>query len=413
MSVAIRAQGLGKKYKLGTREPYGTLRDSLTRLVTSPFRGRRPANGKWLWALNDVSFEVQNGQVLGVIGRNGSGKSTLLKLLSRITEPTSGWAEVHGRVGSLLEVGTGFHPELTGRENVFVNGAILGMSGQEIGRKFDEIVAFADLETFIDTPVKHYSSGMHMRLAFAVAAHLEPEILLVDEVLAVGDLAFQRKCLGKMDDVSKHGRTILFVSHQLNQLRRLCTHCIWLESGRLIDAGPANELINRYEASFMERPSELVDQGAGTAFLKWTLGDSESSEHTLGTFGPFTLRILMRVDERVVNGHHGIALRDAENRVMWGTNTDNLKLEPGLHEIVYEIDSLPLRPGAYRWLVSLYDGGRFINSLDCIPDLIIDTPPLGHRQDDWAGVLNLPHSVTFQPASMPSRPTAVGSGTRA
>lgn len=400
MSVAIRASGLGKRYRLGSREPYGSLRETLTRAIRAPFAKR--AEAPWLWALNDVSFDVEPGQVLGVIGRNGSGKSTLLKLLSRITEPTRGWAEVHGRVGSLLEVGTGFHPELTGRENVFVNGAILGMSRAEIANKFDEIVAFADLHAFIDTAVKHYSSGMHMRLAFAVAAHLEPEILLVDEVLAVGDMAFQRKCLGKMDDVSRHGRTILFVSHQMNQLRRLCTHCIWLESGRLIDAGPAADLITRYEASFLERPADQVDSGAGTAFLRWTLGESHGNQHTLSSFGPVTLRVLMRVDERIVNGHHGLALRDAENRVMWGTNTDNLRLEPGLYEIVYRIDTLPLRPGAYRWLVSLYDSGRYINSLDCIPELIVDTPPLGHRQDEWAGVLNVPHAVSFEPAELPT-----------
>src|SRR5690349_22777940 len=208
MSVSIRAERLAKQYRLGQREQHRSLRDSLTHAATAPlrwFKGgpRPPRTDGLMWALRDVSFEIQQGEIVGIIGRNGSGKSTLLKILSRITEPTSGWAEVYGRVGSPLEVGTGFHHELTGRENVFVNGAILGMSRAEITAKFDEIVEFADVSQFIDTPVKHYSSGMQMRLAFSVAAHLEPEILLVDEVLAVGDIAFQRKCLGKMDDVSR------------------------------------------------------------------------------------------------------------------------------------------------------------------------------------------------------------------
>src|SRR5581483_11262000 len=221
-SLAVRAEGLAKRYDLGRIEPYGALRDSIARAVRAPVALIRRTRGapsdapaRVVWALRDVSFEIGHGEVVGVIGRNGSGKSTLLKILSRVTEPTSGRAEIRGRVGSLLEVGTGFHPELTGRENVFVNGAMLGMKRREIRRKFDEIVAFAGVEPFIDTPVKHYSGGMQMRLAFAVAAHLEPDILLVDEVLAVGDLEFQRRCLGKMQDVSRAGRTVLLVSHQL------------------------------------------------------------------------------------------------------------------------------------------------------------------------------------------------------
>src|SRR6266403_4260550 len=225
-TTVIEAHGICKRYQWGARSSSGLLRDTLARTLRSPwsvFRRQKPDN---FWALNDVSLQVGEGEVLGLIGRNGSGKTTLLKILSRITRPTSGWAEIHGRVGSLLEVGTGFHPELTGRENAYLSGAILGMSRQEITRKFDEIVAFAELDKFIDTPVKHYSSGMFVRLAFAVAAHLEPEILLVDEVLAVGDIKFQRKCLGKMGDVARAGRTIILVSHQLNQIRRLCERVV-------------------------------------------------------------------------------------------------------------------------------------------------------------------------------------------
>ena len=252
--VAIRCEGLAKQYRIGQREPYRTLRDAITNAFTSPRRllrssARHSSNGREelnFWALNHVSFEVKRGEVLGIIGRNGAGKSTLLKILSRITEPTRGHADTWGRVGSLLEVGTGFHPELTGRDNIFLNGAILGMRRAEIARKFDEIVAFAEVEKFIDTPVKRYSSGMYVRLAFAVAAHLEPEILFVDEVLSVGDAAFQKKCLGKMGDVSREGRTIVFVSHNMTALQRLCSRVLWLERGQMIDTGDARNVIGHY-----------------------------------------------------------------------------------------------------------------------------------------------------------------------
>ena len=221
-SAVIQSEGLGKSYQRGALRQTMLLRDHLARFLKSPGSAFRRPKDETFWALKDVSLDVREGEVLGLIGRNGAGKTTLLKILSRITRPTAGWAEIHGRVGSLLEVGTGFHPELTGRENTFLSGAILGMSKREIARKFDEIIAFAELEKFIDTSVKHYSSGMYVRLAFAVAAHLDPEILLVDEVLAVGDINFQKKCLGKMGDVARAGRTIVLVSHQLNQIRRLC-----------------------------------------------------------------------------------------------------------------------------------------------------------------------------------------------
>ena len=256
--VAIRVEGLSKRYRIGARqERYYTLRDTLTESLARPFQhlwsffspngaGSPTPEDSSVWALKDVSFDVTRGEVVGIIGRNGAGKSTLLKILSRITEPTEGRAKIHGRVGSLLEVGTGFHPELTGRENIYLNGAILGMKKAEIDRKFDEIVAFAEVEQFIDTPVKHYSSGMYLRLAFAVAAHLEPEILIVDEVLAVGDAAFQKKCLEKMGDVAKKGRTVLFVSHNLGAVIRLCDRCIWLNEGRVVRDGVPSEIINAY-----------------------------------------------------------------------------------------------------------------------------------------------------------------------
>lgn len=265
-NIAMHVNGISKQYRLGQREKYKTLRDSLTETFYAPlnlarslFNSKKNAENtqpEAFWALQDVSFEVKQGEVIGIVGRNGAGKSTLLKVLSRITEPTSGFADVYGRIGSLLEVGTGFHPELTGRENIYLNGAILGMRRAEIQRKFDEIVAFSELEKFLDTPVKHYSSGMYTRLAFAVAVHLEPEILIVDEVLAVGDFDFQKKCLGKMKDVSKSGRTVLFVSHNTGAIRALCDRAIWLFEGQVkMDGTPATVLPNylRQDAQLAER----------------------------------------------------------------------------------------------------------------------------------------------------------------
>jgi lipopolysaccharide transport system ATP-binding protein len=246
----IRVEKISKRYSIGVRAaPYDTFRDSLIRTVRNA-RQRFNNNGRsdrnTIWALQDVSFTVDPGEIVGIIGQNGAGKSTLLKILSRITEPTKGCAKLYGRVGSLLEVGTGFHSELTGQENIYLNGAILGMRKNEIDRKFDEIVAFAEVEKFVDTPVKHYSSGMYMRLAFAVASHLEPEILLVDEVLAVGDASFQKKCLGRMGKVASEGRTVLFVSHNMTAVKSLCSRALWLDSGRIIEAGETGQIVQGY-----------------------------------------------------------------------------------------------------------------------------------------------------------------------
>jgi len=262
--TAIHVEGLGKQYRLGQLDPHRTLRESLRRWAVAPMRralghsSNTTAFGEeTVWAVRDVSFDVPSGDVLGIIGRNGAGKSTLLKILTRITRPTTGRAEIQGRVGSLLEVGTGFHPELTGRENVFLNGAILGMGRAEIRRKFDQIVEFSGVKRFLDTPVKRYSSGMRVRLAFAVAAHLEPEILVIDEVLAVGDAEFQAKCLGKMDDVAHEGRTVLFVSHSMPAVRRLCNRVIWLADGTIRDEGTAEEITSAYLHA--TQPAESLD----------------------------------------------------------------------------------------------------------------------------------------------------------
>ena len=258
---AVAVRDLGKLYRIGRREKYRTFREAVARALLAPLRRVRGAAGEdpelSLWALRHVGFEVAHGEVVGIVGRNGAGKSTLLRVLSRITEPTEGEARIHGRIGSLLEVGTGFHQELTGRENIYLNGAILGMRRAEIARRFDEIVAFSEVDRFLDTPVKHYSSGMYMRLAFAIAAHLEPEILLVDEVLAVGDASFQRKCLGKMDDVARQGRTVLFVSHDMRAVRSLCPRAILLEGGRLALDGASADVIGAYNRQ-LDAPGSLL-----------------------------------------------------------------------------------------------------------------------------------------------------------
>jgi len=264
--TAIRIEALSKRYRIGpSQASYKTLRDTIAGSVTAPFRRLRPAppgatsNGdNTIWALKDASFEVKHGEVVGIIGRNGAGKSTLLKILSRVTEPTTGYADIEGRIGSLLEVGTGFHPELTGRENTYLNGAILGMKRAEIKRKFDEIIDFAEIAKFVDTPVKHYSTGMYLRLAFSVAAHLNAELLIVDEVLAVGDAMFQRKCLGKMREVGKSGRAVLFVSHDLNAILRLTSRSVVLEQGKVCFVGPTNEAINAYISQHEVRGGDLT-----------------------------------------------------------------------------------------------------------------------------------------------------------
>ena len=278
---ALRVHDLGKRYRLGLQmDAYATLRDVIAQKIAHPFRRRKPQeNDETLWALRHVSFEVPRGKVLGIIGKNGAGKSTLLKILSRVTEPTEGYAEIRGRVGSLLEVGTGFHPELTGRENIYLNGAILGMRREEIDRKFDEIVEFSEIGRFLDTPVKRYSSGMYVRLAFAVAAHLEPEILVVDEVLAVGDAAFQRKCIGRMSDVAQGGRTVLFVSHNMSAILNLTEEAIVLEKGQVAFRGPTPEAVDLYLSAAMERSGERV----------WEADEVPSSA---APFRPLRLRVL-------------------------------------------------------------------------------------------------------------------------
>jgi lipopolysaccharide transport system ATP-binding protein len=405
--IAIHTANLSKRYRLGPHEPYLALRDVLAKGVKAPFRlfssvriGHPSATADFIWALKDVCLEVKHGEIVGIIGRNGTGKSTLLKVLTRITHPTSGYAQVWGRVGSLLEVGTGFHPELTGRENIYLSGSILGMTKVEITRRFDEIVAFAGVERFLDTAAKHYSSGMYMRLAFAVAAHLEPDVLLVDEVLAVGDLEFQRKCLGKMESVSQTGRTVLFVSHQMNQIRRLCSQVIWMDAGGIRKIGPTADVVGAYEtATTSGHGSEARAAAASDVkarFIGWKIEEpSNENPHLLTSVGPVTVKFTVQVNRPLRMGHHGVALYDYENRLMWARAANNLELEVGNHGLYYSFPMLPLRPGIYSWHVSVYDEHGLVDVWFCSPEMTVGTENYQHPADRWSGVLNMPSQFTI------------------
>ena len=366
MAVAIHAEGLGKEYLLGRSAGYETLREALgsaVRRIGSLATGRgveRPRER--IWALRDVSFEIAMGEIVGIIGANGAGKSTLLKILSRITEPTTGTARIHGRIGSLLEVGTGFHPELTGRENILLNGAILGMRRADIASRFDEIVAFAEVERFLDTAVKHYSDGMYLRLAFAVAAHLEPEILLVDEVLAVGDARFQRKCLGKMTDIAdREGRTVVVVSHNMGIIQRLCQRSLLMEGGRLIDFGPTPAIISRYLGAVAAAvaPGQVIDvsaaprRGTGEARFLSVRYSSGSAGAGFQPYpdGPLEFTMVIETDQRRAVPSFGVVFADRYGSKL--VNADilatgvELDLEPGRNTVVLTIDQLHLNPGVY------------------------------------------------------------------
>jgi lipopolysaccharide transport system ATP-binding protein len=351
----IDVHHLGKSYRLGEQQPYLALRDALGQI----FRRPRP-NPPPFWALQGVDFSVRQGEVLGIIGRNGAGKSTLLKILSRITPPTKGQITLRGRVASLLEVGTGFHPELTGRENVFLNGAILGMSQREIRERFDAIVAFAEIDDFLDTPVKRYSSGMYVRLAFAVAAHLEPEILLVDEVLAVGDVAFQKKCLGKMTDVARGGRTILFVSHNMAAMRNLSDRCLYLKGGRVALDASTDHVINTYleDSAAIAEATSLVDrvdrQGTGQArFVSFSLSRADAPSQVLVSGEPASIHLSYASPDkeplRTVNVGVGIDNQSGERIFALSTEYTGQTFSklPPKGSIQIALPKLPLVPGRY------------------------------------------------------------------
>jgi lipopolysaccharide transport system ATP-binding protein len=359
--LAVRTEGLGKRYRRGQHlDPYKTFRESLSGLVR-----RRPAraNGKgsdWFWALHDVEFELEEGQALGVIGSNGAGKSTLLKVLSSITKPTTGRAEIRGRVGTLLEVGTGFHPELTGRENVRLNAAILGMTRREIASRFDEIVEFAEVEQFIDTPVKRYSTGMQVRLAFAVAAHLHPDVLIVDEVLAVGDAAFQRKCLGKLGEVGIDGRTVLFVSHNMAAVEQLCTRAVLLSKGTVARQGEVHEVIEHYmqnvSATDAETTFEPPDDTRAAILRMATRGRSGEATTYLRNDEPITLEVEFEAREGLRDDHLWFALYRADGLMMAKHSDDDggpvaEYREPGRYVARWSMPGNVLNEGMYQFRV--------------------------------------------------------------
>lgn len=409
MTTSIEAHGLSKRYRIGGRERYVALRDVITNKLKAPARRLRgearpeKREKETFWALEDISFDIDEGEIVGIIGRNGAGKTTLLKVLTRITRPTKGYADIHGRVGSLLEVGTGFHPELTGRENVYFNGGILGMTKREIDSKFEEIVEFAETGRFIDTVVKRYSSGMQVRLAFAVAAHLDPEILLVDEVLTVGDLKFQRKCIEKMAQVAESGRTILFVSHQMNQIRRLCQRVIWIDQGRLHRDGSTAQVVSEYEsaANALDTDGGMARQAGGpTQFIGWWLaeGDRERSHDLRSLWEPFTVTFLLNVAKPLQSGHIGIGLYDSTGTLVWGTGEDGIALPTGVHALSFSLKSMPLKPGHYRWKVSIWEYSKMLDLWDSTTELLVATDPVTHWIDHFAGVMNIPARFETQPA---------------
>lgn len=370
MKPIIRIKDLSKQYRIGGSEArYSTLRESITKLASAPLRLLRlngSSNKRSIWALKDVNLDIMPGEVIGIIGCNGAGKSTLLKTLSRVTEPTSGQIELYGRVGSLLEVGTGFHPELTGRENIYLNGAILGMSKAEIERKFDQIVAFAEVEKFLDTPVKRYSSGMYVRLAFSVAAHLEPDVLLIDEVLSVGDMAFQKKCLEKIGQMRTEANTIIIVSHNMIAIRAICQRVILLAQGKVLADGDADTTVPLYEKLMLENvKSETVideqEQGTGLVRVdKLRLLDEKGAEKRAFDVGE-RVRVVIEYEalERVEGGVAYAAIRRPDGFICVGTSTKlegiNLSLEKGRGVIELEIPELLVMPGYYIMDATFYD----------------------------------------------------------
>ena len=379
-TAAIRVEGLSKRYRIGAAEAhYKTLRESLVDAAKAPFRRiAAVARGEaarskadTIWALRDVSLKVNQGDVVGIIGKNGAGKTTLLKILSRITKPTRGTVDLYGRVGSLLEVGTGFHPELSGRENIYLSGAILGMTRTEVKRKFDEIVAFSEVERFIDTPMKYYSSGMYVRVAFAVAAHLEPEILLVDEVLAVGDGAFQKKCLGKMGDVAKEGRTVLFVSHNMSAISSLTNLSFCFERGRIIDQGQTDQVISNYVSRITEHASDLGWADLATAphvagrrevaALEWIrIVDSQGKQTgTLMEGDPIRIEVGFSVREPGLSFELAYDIRPMDNSPLFISPSGVRRADlPGRYSVTSSIEPNSLQAGAYTVNLYLFVGGQ-------------------------------------------------------
>ncbi len=410
--IVVQVENLGKRYRLGEHSQQSSLKSlmgdgmrSLRRRLTGKSRRRQsidPSNE--FWALQDVSFQIRQGNRVGIVGRNGAGKSTLLKILSRITEPSRGEVRLRGRVASLLEVGTGFHPELTGRENIFLNGAVLGMSKTEIQRKFDAIVAFAEVERFLDTPVKRYSSGMYVRLAFAVAAHLEPEILIVDEVLAVGDAQFQSKCLGKMQDVAQNGRTVLFVSHNMAAVRQLCTSAILLQKGQLIMTGTGEQVVSRFLSNPQTHAANVRHISPyGIELVEATLQDADNVPAKSLVFNrDYTLKVTLQAHESLMNCGVVVNVFDSVGTLVSTLCSTEEGVAPftlrDRHEVIFDLPRLPLFPGEYRASVYIFRPNDGIAYLEAEDVLSFEVHPAIIKDAMWAygrqhGVFRLSQSA--------------------
>jgi len=403
---SIRAESLSKQYMIGQERGYKNFREVIGEVASAPFRRLRSSNNgngrskrsaeDFIWALKDVSFEVKPGELVGIIGRNGAGKSTLLKILSRITKPTRGHAVINGRVGSLLEVGTGFHPELSGRENIYLNGAILGMRKAEINRKFDEIVSFAEVEKFVDTPVKRYSSGMYVRLAFGVAAHMETEVLLVDEVLAVGDAQFQKKCFNKMREIGNDGRTILFVSHNMAAVRTICKRGLILEPGKSVEVGEINKVVDAYLARANEEARDQTSSETESFLVHDVLIKPVESE-VVKTFEPLDIVVRFTPKQEIEDPGVYVSILTSEHRRLAGLDFRDFasvhKLRAGqLVEMGFRIESFPFLPGTYQLEIHLKDMAQ--HKFEFVPknyqfEVAVTPIYAGRKLDGWFGEVGL------------------------
>jgi len=404
----IAVEGVSKCYTLNHlsgQAPYRKFSDALIHTAKAPMRwmkgsmqGHAGSEREEFWALKEVSFEIQRGEVVGIIGRNGAGKSTLLKILSRITEPTKGRITLGGRVASLLEVGTGFHPELTGRENIYLNGAILGMTKAEIRAKFDEIVDFAEIEKFLDTPVKRYSSGMYVRLAFAVAAHLEPEILIVDEVLAVGDSQFQAKCLGKMENAASGGRTVLLVTHNMLITRRLCSKAMLLEAGCIRGFGETGGIVSDYEERGLSRGGEHLAHAFH--IRRWWVGGADGGPedgHIYDEVREPEFCFELHAPRALSRANLGLHLRDSSNVLLVSLRVDPFPVHEGVSVVHLKLSSLPLLPGVYRWEVGLVTMSELVLQEAILPEMHVTSQSHGHPQPGWTPLMNLRYSCESLP----------------
>ncbi|HUJ79554.1 MAG TPA: ABC transporter ATP-binding protein [Nitrospiria bacterium] len=415
MPPSILVSHLGKRYRIGAREPaYRSLREAVAGAATAPFRrlvrwSRAAESEELIWALHDVSFDVQAGEVIGVIGRNGAGKSTLLKIMSRITEPTEGRVVLRGRAASLLEVGTGFHPELTGRENVYLNGTILGMKRKEIDRKFDEIIAFSEIEPFLDTPVKHYSSGMYVRLAFAVAAHLDPEILLVDEVLAVGDAGFQKKCLGRMGEVAREGRTVLFVSHNMAAVEHLCPRTIWIGGGRLLEDARTVSVINNYYKAMVDLTRHSLtarNDRTGSNAARITsleIRNASGPADAIRCSHRLSLRLCYESASQVQRYAALFSILDSRGVAVYWLDS---RYEPGLPPVLPAVGVISCTTGPVNLIPGVYSVNAALKVQGDVADQIESGASFTVEPEDYYGVGQLPdrqHGICLLPQSWQAR----------